>query len=124
MEGQVAARWDDGSLYLSVRGAFAYGVSRQLKEVYDALGALPSKCRVVVDLTRVHYLDSVALGMLLLMREEAASMLLRVQAPSVAKVLEVAQFHRHFELQNLSEPRDRSPAPRSCRTRGCSRWTG
>lgn len=86
--------------------------------MYDALGALPSKCRVVVDLTRVHYLDSVALGMLLLMREEAASMLLRVQAPSVAKVLEVAQFHRHFELQNLSEPRDRSPAPRSCPTRG------
>lgn len=91
---------------LSIRGRFdfsVHGVFRKLSE--EALAQAEVK-RVEVNLEHVDYLDSSALGMLLLLREKAASAgkkevgLMGVRGV-VLQVLEVANFGRLFPINRL-----------------------
>ena len=52
----------------------------------------------MVDLSRTSYLDSSALGMLLLLRERCADVRVENASDDVRKVLEIANFQRLFEL--------------------------
>ena len=56
----------------------------------------------VVDLTDTEYLDSSALGMLLLLREhaggEASSIEITQASPEVRKILDVANFGKLFKI--------------------------
>jgi anti-anti-sigma factor len=56
-----------------------------------------------VDLSGVNYLDSSALGMLLLLRENTEPRKMRIALVNsrgpVRQILEVASFHKLFELR-------------------------
>ena len=56
-----------------------------------------------VDLSKVNYMDSSALGMLLLLREyaggDSARVIIANPSPRVRKVLEIANFQKMFILE-------------------------
>lgn len=59
---------------------------------------------LVLDLSLTSYMDSSALGMILLLKEHAdnvsASVIIRKPNATVNKILEIAQFHRLFIIEN------------------------
>lgn len=91
----------DGVGTLSPRGRFDFS---QLQDFVDAgtkMVADPAVRNIVIDLGQVDYLDSSALGMLLLVRERCQQA--KGSPPSIAnakgvvkKVLEVANFQKLF----------------------------
>ena len=94
----------DGVGTLSPRGRFDFS---QLQEFVDSgtkLIADSSVRSLVIDLGQVDYLDSSALGMLLLIRERCQQA--KGQPPSIAnakgvvkKVLDVANFQKLFTVR-------------------------
>ena len=87
---------------IQLSGRFVFDAHRNFKQATDTALTHDGVREVVVDLARVEYLDSSALGMLLMLKErcEAAgrAVALRGAAGVVAKVLEVANFNRLFKL--------------------------
>jgi anti-anti-sigma factor len=51
-----------------------------------------------VDLERTTYLDSSALGMLLLLKDQSGDVRIIKTSPDVRRVLEIANFHRLFDV--------------------------
>ncbi|QDG53577.1 STAS domain-containing protein [Persicimonas caeni] len=94
-------------LIIKVRGRFDFELYREFREAYDQEPAPAS--RFVVDLVEATYIDSSALGMLLLLREYAAEtngqVALQVRSGSVARILRVANFDQLFEFEELSGSR-------------------
>lgn len=92
---------DDGSkVTISVAGKFDFHLYDEFRASYaDTAG---NGVEYVVDLAATEYLDSSALGMLLLLREHAggeSSMIEITQAtPEVRKILDVANFGKLFKL--------------------------
>ncbi len=66
----------------------------------DQLGSV-SNC--VVDMTDAEFLDSSALGMLLLLRERATQENVEIAikncSPAIQKILSIANFHKLFEIE-------------------------
>lgn len=92
---------DEGkTLSLAVKGHFDFSIHSGFRDAYrDASGY----SRYVVDLSETHYIDSSALGMLLLLREHAgnqgADVVLRKPSPEVRNILEIANFHTLFAIE-------------------------
>ncbi|BDU69498.1 STAS domain-containing protein [Geothrix oryzae] len=88
---------------LRLEGQFTFEAHTQFRsatqEVLDATAAGP----ITLDLSGLSYLDSSALGMLLLLREKAESKGLRVvlgkPSPVVMEILKIVQFGKLFEIQ-------------------------
>ena len=91
--GSTAAR-------IVVQGRFDFNVSTAFKGAQEKL---PKGEPVVVDLTETEYVDSSALGMILMLRRRAGDTAagVRVVAPKaeVRRVLEVAKFDRLVTLE-------------------------
>ena len=91
---------DSGTLTISVNGAFDFKCHADFRRAYE--GATPRPRQVVVDLRDAEYIDSSALGMLLLLREHASSerfpVTLANVRPTVSKILKVANFHQLFSV--------------------------
>ncbi|NIP95346.1 MAG: STAS domain-containing protein, partial [Akkermansiaceae bacterium] len=64
--------------------------------------AEPGKTRVVIDMAEVEYMDSAALGMLLLLREchggEEARIRIINCKEGPKKILAISNFHRLFDI--------------------------
>ena len=92
---------DTGVLTLRIAGRFDFSTHMQFRAAYDKPDLHPR--RVVVDLGAAEYLDSAALGMLLILREHAtqqgAAVALRSPVPVVARILEVANFGKLFSIE-------------------------
>lgn len=91
---------ENGDVVISVPGRFDFSVHKQFRDAYRDT---PGKGTVYrVDLGQTEYMDSSALGMLLLLREHAGGDDGRVSivnaSEPVKKVLEIANFHRLFEI--------------------------
>lgn len=59
--------------------------------------------QINVDLSEADYIDSSALGMLLVLREkvgEAANILLIAPTPDVARILSIANFDKLFSIEH------------------------
>lgn len=90
----------DSVAYIRIQGRFEFSLHNAFRDAYKDL----KNCKtVVVDLSLVDYMDSAALGMLLLLREYALgkgvkTKLLRPNA-NVSRVLEIANFSRLFEIE-------------------------
>lgn len=88
---------------INMSGRFDFNVQREFKVAYDlplnnaAVGAIE------VNLSGVEYLDSSALGMLLMLRERSAaagkSLKLCKPTPGVAQILEIANFAKLFTIE-------------------------
>lgn len=87
---------------LAVTGRFDFSIHRDFRRAYEEVLATPGVREIGVDLGKVDYIDSSALGMLLLLREKALNQNVRVdlehaQGP-VRQVLDVANFGRLFQI--------------------------
>jgi anti-anti-sigma factor len=92
---------DSGIATLRVDGRFDFNVHRQFRDAYHNLPE--NSDGVVVDLKGAEYMDSSALGMLLLLREhfggQAAKVTIVNTSPEIRKILEIANFDRLFAIQ-------------------------
>lgn len=100
---QITTHSANNKTTLALNGRFDFHTHRDFRSAYEqALGDSATR-EVVIDLGGVDYLDSSALGMLLLLRERAESMgktvsLTRMQG-TVKQVLDVANFDKIFVMK-------------------------
>lgn len=98
----VSNKIEDSKASLTINGRFDFSIHRDFREKYEAILGTPSVRQLDVDLRGVNYIDSSALGMLLLLREKAAAkqidMKLTNTQGAVRQVLEVANFGRLFKI--------------------------
>lgn len=87
---------------LHMKGRFDFNVHRSFKEAYDPLLHQNGINSLDIDLGEVEYLDSSALGMLLLVRERAEAVgkpvVLSRPSPTVAQILDIANFKKLFTI--------------------------
>ncbi|MBA4361329.1 MULTISPECIES: STAS domain-containing protein [Pseudomonas] len=91
---------DGKKLTISIEGRFDFGRHQEFRESYEKLEKKPES--VVVDLRKATYLDSSALGMLLLLRDHAGgdSSDIRVvnSNSDVRKILAISNFDKLFDI--------------------------
>lgn len=87
---------------LALSGRFDFNVHREFKEAYMALLNEAAVQAIEISLAGVDYLDSSALGMLLMLREraQAAGKQISLSNPNsmVMQVLDIANFHKLFTI--------------------------
>ena len=91
---------DGQKLTISVKGRFDFAKHQEFRESYDLASAMPSP--VVVDLKEATYLDSSALGMLLLLRDHAGGENPNIapvnSSSDVKKILAISNFDKLFDM--------------------------
>lgn len=90
---------DGQTLTLYIEGRFDFQSHQAFRAAYEDY---PQTLNYVVDLRGTHYLDSSALGMLLLLRDHAGGDKAVVHlvncTPDVLKILAISNFSKLFEL--------------------------
>lgn len=98
----VNVHCDNGKARITLQGRFDFNSHRDFKSSYDPLLGAAVVNAIEVDLRQVEYLDSSALGMLLLLKEKAESVNKTVALTNchgmVQEVLEIANFNRLFPM--------------------------
>lgn len=91
---------DGQELTISIPSRFEFKEHRSFRNAYKSDSSSPT--RYVVDFSATDYMDSAALGMLLLLRDyaggESSAVRLTNATEYVKKVLELANFQRLFTL--------------------------
>ncbi|ROL62853.1 STAS domain-containing protein [Pseudomonas vranovensis] len=91
---------DGRKLTISVKGRFDFGKHQEFRDCYERSEKRPDS--VVVDLKEATYLDSSALGMLLLLRDHVGgddSEIRVVNTSSdVRKILAISNFDKLFDI--------------------------
>lgn len=87
---------------IRLQGRFDFSDFRVFKETYEGLLKQSVAPELELELGGVEYLDSSALGMLILLRERAHStgkkVVLRGPSTAVRGILEIANFHKLFTI--------------------------
>lgn len=87
---------------LALSGRFDFNVHRDFKEAYMSVLNDAEVQTININLARVEYLDSSALGMLLMLRErvQAANKQIALANPNetVMKILDIANFKKLFTI--------------------------
>ena len=101
MQANLKTEHDAAVIHLT--GRFDFSGHREFKQCCEAALARPEVRRIDVDLDAVEYLDSSALGMLLLLKEQADARALPVAllncAGMVKEILDVANFGVVFSMR-------------------------
>ena len=91
---------DGTKLTITVRGRFDFGSHQAFRDAYERFYKVPDI--YVVDLKEATYLDSSALGMLLLLRDHAGGDHARISLincnPDVRKILSISNFEQLFQI--------------------------
>jgi len=99
----ISASVSGNTATISMSGRFDFNVQRDFKDSYDAHLKNDAVAHIHVNLSGVDYLDSSALGMLLMLRERAAAagkgLKLCKPNPGVAQILEIANFSKLFTIE-------------------------
>ena len=86
---------------IQISGRFDYGASQEFRDAYRHLPDVDG-IRFCVDLSEASYMDSSALGMLLLLREHAKSqggeVVIEKPGEQIDKILKVANFEQLFTI--------------------------
>jgi anti-anti-sigma factor len=87
---------------MSLGGRFDFNAHREFKDAYTSILADAETQSLEIDLSRVDYLDSSALGMLLMLRErvESSGKQISLSNPNatVVKILDIANFKKLFKI--------------------------
>ena len=91
---------DGQELTILIQGRFDFGAHQEFRNAYERVNSTPQ--RYVVDLTDTTYLDSSALGMLLLLRDHAGGDSAQIRLlncnPDVRKILAISNFEQLFKI--------------------------
>ena len=89
------------TLKIIISGRFDFGIHQEFRKASEQ--ASSGVNTVVMDMGNVDYLDSSALGMLLVLRdkvgENKSSVRIKNPKPEVRKILEIANFDKLFTLE-------------------------
>lgn len=92
---------DGKELTIRIKGRFDFSTHQDFRNAYES--APPDMNSYTVDLREATYLDSSALGMLLLLRDHAGGDGKRVRIincnPDVKKILAISNFEQLFSIQ-------------------------
>ncbi len=92
---------DGTELNISIDGRFDFSTHQEFRKAYEDAGKTPS--RYVVDMHSTTYLDSSALGMLLLLRDFAGGDHAVVSIVNcnedVKKILTISKFEQLFDIR-------------------------
>ena len=85
-------------LSIHVEGRFDFNCHQQFRRAYESVGGPFTE--YVVDLKGTEYIDSAALGMLLVLREGVGAAKVRItnSRPAVRKILQIANFNSLFAI--------------------------
>ena len=91
---------DDQALVISVAGRFDFSLHQEFRDAYENSDAQPEAYKV--DMREATYLDSSALGMLLLLRDFAGGDNAKVEIVNcnsdVRKILSISNFEQLFTI--------------------------
>ncbi len=99
----VSSRIDEqkSQVTITIDGRFDFAQHKAFRDAYRDID--PKRMRFVVDLSATSYLDSSALGMLLLLRDfaggESANVVIIGCGEDVRRVLKIANFEKLFQLE-------------------------
>ncbi|MCB1900136.1 STAS domain-containing protein [Cognatazoarcus halotolerans] len=92
----------NGEVVIRLNGRFDFNAHRDFREAVETALASSGNGVLKVDLENVAYLDSSALGMLLMLRDKARTasrtVVLSQAKGSVRQVLEIANFAKLFSI--------------------------
>ena len=101
MAVRVSSSKDGGTVTIAVSDRFDFNVHREFREAYRS--AEGGKVNYVVDLSGTEYMDSSALGMLLLLREhgggDRSTVAIVNPGENIRKILKISNFDRLFEIR-------------------------
>ena len=93
---------ESGKVAISLVGRFDFNTHREFRAAYEPLIADLNVRSVTVDFTGVDYLDSSALGMLLMLRDKLGGANKEVALTgvrgNVKQVLDIANFGKLFQI--------------------------
>jgi anti-anti-sigma factor len=100
---QIRQTADEHVITLHLDGRFDFHSHREFRAATDAALQTPGAREIVINFGKVEYLDSSALGMLLLLREKAEAagkqVILAGLQGTARQVLEVANFGKLFTIR-------------------------
>lgn len=90
---------------IAIRGSFTFAAHSAFRDIIEgAIGPMPMGSTVTFDLRGVEFVDSAALGMLLLAREAAArrsgQVVLRGATGQVQRMLDISKFDKLFRIES------------------------
>lgn len=85
------------TVIIEIRGRFDFSIHKEFRSLYK--DGMRADMNYVVDMRHVDYIDSSALGMLLLLREQAAGVAIRHCSADIRNILSIARFDRLFDIQ-------------------------
>lgn len=99
---------DEKAGQISIHGRFDFNTHRHFRHAYELLIDNRELNAIEIELSRVNYIDSSALGMLMLLRERAGkvnkTVSLATSAGVVEQVLNVANFNKIFSIRTTQTP--------------------
>lgn len=100
---QAMVQQQDGKAVIRLEGRFDFNAHRTFREAYEPTLGLPAITEFEIDFGQVDYLDSSALGMLLMLKEKAQAAAKTVTLANcrgtVKQVLEIANFGKLFTMR-------------------------
>lgn len=99
---QASVSNESGKAVIKLAGRFDFNTHREFRGAYEPLIADPGIKSVIVDFAGVDYLDSSALGMLLMLRDKLGGggkeVSLSGVRGNVKQVLDIANFGKLFNI--------------------------
>jgi anti-anti-sigma factor len=99
---QIVSRTQNNESTIVLSGRFDFSSHRDFRAAYEALLAAGGISKITLDMQGVEYLDSSALGMLLLLNEKATPSNIKVviskPQTNVRQILEIANFNKLFTI--------------------------
>ncbi|WP_144395176.1 STAS domain-containing protein [Pleionea sediminis] len=96
----VTSNASGNELTIKVNGKFDFSCHQEFRSSYEGSDSRPEK--YIVDLGETSYLDSSALGMLLLLRDyaggDSAQIHIKNCSPEIKKILSISNFEQLFDV--------------------------
>ncbi len=93
---------ENNQVVISINERFDFSLHQQFRDSYSQ--CLDQQLNYVLDLSETDYMDSSALGMILLLKDHvdlhASQLVIRKPSDTVNKILEIAQFHRLMTIEH------------------------
>lgn len=90
---------DKSELTMTIDGRFDFNIHSDFRNAYRDL---PPTTKFVIDLSKASFMDSSAMGMLLLLREHAGEKAANIRllncTPAVRKILSISNLDKMFDM--------------------------